>query len=91
MTDLRDQKRGRSVSNCRAEAQDETGRNKHLEVDRGGLENNGQDHDDGTDGDAPPATKTIGNVGSDWQSEQRTEEHDTREQTLDGAGWVVHV
>jgi hypothetical protein len=91
MADLRNQKRGRSVSDRRAEAQDETGRNKHLKVDGRRLEHNGQDHDQGTDADTPSTAKTIGNVGSDWQSEERTEEHDTGEKTLDGARRVVHV
>lgn len=91
MAQLGDQERSRAVGNSDTKAEEETGGDEHLEIDRGGLENDGEDHDDGADADTPSSAHTVGNVGSDGQSEQRTEEHDTGEETLDRTGGVLHV
>lgn len=79
------------MSNSDTKTKEETGSNEHPEVDRRALENNGENHDDGSNANAPSSAHSVSNVGSDWQSEQRTQEHDTGEQALDGAGRVVHV
>ena len=79
------------MSNGNTETEEETGGNEHLKIHRRALENDSEDHDDRANKDTPAATQAVGNVGSNRQSEQGTEKHDSREKTLDATRRIIHI
>lgn len=67
---LSDKQRCRAVSNGNTQSEEEASGYKHLEVDRSTLENDSQNHDDGTNADTPSSTHSISDVRNDRQGDE---------------------
>lgn len=91
MAHFSDEKRRSTMSNSDAKTKEEPSGDEHLEVDRGTLQDDGEDHNNGSNAHTPSTAQSIGDIRSDRESEERAQEHDTAEQSLDGARRIVHV
>jgi hypothetical protein len=69
------------VGNSYAKANEESGRNKHLNVDTNRLHNNADDHDDTTSHNAHAPTKDVGNVWNTGKGADRARGHDSIQKT----------
>ena len=88
---LSDKKRRSSVGNGDTKSKEEASGDEHLEVDRDRLKNHTKDHDQTSDHDAPSSSKAVCNVWNHWQSNKRTNGHDTSQKTEQGACGVSEV
>jgi hypothetical protein len=89
MNKLCNQQWCRTMGNGHSEANQETSRNKHLNVDAHGLKYNTDDHEDAARDDASSSSKNIGDVGSNRQGKNASSGHDGIQVASSGSAWVV--
>jgi len=79
------------VGDRNAESKEEASSDEHLQVNRNGLEDHTEDHDQTSDHDAPSSSQTVCDVRNHRQSDERTNGHDTSQKAEQGARWVSEI
>jgi len=91
VADLGEEQRSGELGERVAETHEETGALKHGQVDGGGLDRGGDDHDGATDDDGHTTAVVIRDEGNDGKRDERTDLVHGAETTEGHTGGSVHV
>lgn len=78
-----------TMGNGNTETDEESRGDEHLDVNTNRLQNDTENHNNTTDSDTGATTKTIGNIGSDSESNNRTDRHHGVQQTASGRTGII--
>ncbi len=77
------------MCNGDTESDKETSCNEHVNVDTNRLENNTSDHDEAASDNSRTSSSNVGDVRSNWESNNASDRHDRVQKTSGRSTWVI--